>query len=293
MEPKNSAVDAEFREVREAREEVRGEREERLEPILEGILDRYGYDFRDYARPSLDRRIKAFMKSEEIASLGGFGERILTAQECMQRFLLTMSVNVTSMFRDPEFYIGFRRDIIPVLRTYPFIRIWHAGCSTGQEVYSMAIMLAEEGLYERCRIYATDMDESALRKARDGIFSLNAMRKYTANYLRAGGKGSFSDYYTAKYNCAIINSSLRKNIVFGHHNLVSDGSFNEFQVIFCRNVLIFFNSRLQERVLELIHQSLGMFGYLGLGSKESVSLGGFEGCFQELDAKHRLYRKIA
>ena len=277
------AVDAELREVRE----------QGLEPILDGILDRYGYDFRDYARPSLDRRIKAFMKAEEIPSLDGFRTRILTAQECMQRFLLTMSVNTASMFRDPEFYTAFRRDIIPVLRTYPFIRIWHAGCSSGQEVYSMAILLAEEGLYERCRIYATDMDESALRKARDGIFSLSAMRKYTGNYAQAGGKGVFSDYYTAKYNCAIINSSLRKNIVFGHHNLVSDGSFNEFQAVFCRNVLGFFNSRLQERVLELIHQSLGMFGYLGLGPKEIVNLGNLEGCFQEVDAKNRLFRKVA
>lgn len=281
-----AAVDAEFREVRE-------EREERLEPVLDGILERYGYDFRDYARPSLDRRIKAFMKSEEIADLDGFRERILNAQESMQRFLMTMSVNAASMFREPDFYSEFRRDIIPVLRTYPFIRIWHAGCSTGQEVYSMAILLAEEGLYERCRIYATDLDDSALRKARDGIFSLNAMRKYGQAYEEAGGKASFSDYYTAKYNCAIINSSLRKNIVFGQHNLVSDGSFNEFQLIFCRNVLGLFNPRLQDRVLELIHQSLGMFGYLGLGSQEAVSLGEYEGRFQELDSKHRLYRKIA
>lgn len=279
----NNAIEAEFREVEE----------ERLEPILEAILERYGYDFRDYARPSLDRRIQAFMKSEGIPSLGDFRERILSGQECMQRFLLTMSVNATSMFRDPELYTTFRKNIVPVLRTYPFIRIWHAGCSTGQEVYSMAILLAEEGLYDRCRIYATDLDETALRKARDGIFSLNAMRKYTNNYLLTGGKGSFSDYYTAKYNSAIINAALRKNIVFGHHNLVSDGSFNEFQVIFCRNVLVFFNARLQQRVLELFHQSLGMFGYLGLGTKESVSLGGYAGCYQELDAKHRLYRKIA
>ena len=266
---------------------------EELNPILEGILDKYGYDFRDYARPALDKRVQAFMKQEEIPDLGSFGDRILTGQETMQRFLLTMSSTVTAMFREPELYEGLRRDIIPVLRTYPFIRIWHAGCSTGQEVYSMAILLHEEGLYDRCRIYATDMDESSLRKARDGIFSLNAMRKYTANYAQAGGKGSFSDYYTAKYNCAIINSSLRKNIVFGQHNLVSDGSFNEFQAIFCRNVLSFFNPRLQERAMGLLHGSLGMFGYLGMGPKETVALGGYQGCFQEMDGKSRLYRKIA
>lgn len=278
-----TAVDAEFSEVRA----------ERLEPVLEGILERYGYDFRDYARPSLDRRIKAFMQAEDIADLDGFRERILTAQECMQRFFMTMSVNAASMFREPDFYVYFRRDILPVLRTYPFVRIWHAGCSTGQEVYSLAIVLAEEGLYDRCRIYATDLDDSALRKARDGIFSLNAIRKYGQGYEEAGGKAAFSDYYTAKYNCAIINGSLRKNIVFGQHNLVSDGSFNEFQIVFCRNVLGLFNARLQDRVLGLIHQSLGMFGYLVLGHKESVSLGEYGGCFQETDSKHRLYRKIA
>lgn len=278
-----TALEAEFTEVLV----------ERLEPVLDGILERYGYDFRDYARPSLDRRIKTFMKAEEIPDLDGFRERILASQECMQRFLMTLSVNAASMFREPDFYLDFRRDIIPVLRTYPFIRIWHAGCSTGQEVYTMAILLAEEGLYDRCRIYATDLDDSALRKARDGIYSLNAMRKYGQSYDEAGGKSAFADYYTAKYNCAIINSSLRRNIVFGQHNLVSDGSFNEFQIVFCRNVLGFFNIRLQDRVLNLIHHSLGMFGYLCLGPKENVSLGEYAGCFQEMDFKHRLYRKIA
>ena len=178
-----------------------------------------------------------FMKQEDIPDLGAFGERMLALPEFMQRFLLTMSSTGAAMFKEPDFYAAIRRDIVPVLRTYPFIRIWHAGCGSGQEAYSMAILLAEEGLYERCRIYATDMDEPSLRKARDGIFSLQALRKYAQNYALAGGKGSFSDYYTAKYNSAIINASLRKNIVFGQHNLVSDGSFNEFQAIFCRNVL--------------------------------------------------------
>lgn len=280
---RDGVVEAAFRDVDK----------EGIGSVLEGILERYGYDFRDYARPTLGRRIKVFMHAEGITTLAEFGERILEARDCMQRFMLTMSADVTSMFRDPEFYSVFRRDIIPVLRTYPFIRIWHAGCSTGQEVYSMAILLAEEGLYNRCRIYATDLDESALRKARDGIFSLGAMRKYSNNYRLTGGKGDFSDYYTAKYNCAIINGELRKNIVFGLHNLVSDGSFNEFQVIFCRKVLVFFNARLQARVLNLFHDSLAMLGYLGLGSRENVSLGGYADCFRELDAKHRLYRKVA
>jgi chemotaxis protein methyltransferase CheR len=266
---------------------------EELNPILEGILDRYGYDFRDYSRPVLEGRVRFFMKQEGIPDPAAFGERILAIPEIMQRFLLTLSSTGAAMFKEPELYASIRRDIVPVLRTYPFIRIWHAGCGSGQEAYSMAILLAEEGLYDRCRIYATDMDESSLRKARDGIFSIQSMRKYAQNYAQAGGKNSFSDYYTAKYNSAIINASLRKNIVFGQHNLVSDGSFNEFQVIFCRNVLGYFNERLQERVLGLLHGSLGMFGYLGLGPKETLPPGGYQGCFTEVDEKHRLFRKVA
>lgn len=261
--------------------------------LLEGILDRYGYDFRDYARPVLERRIRAYMKEEGLPRFRMLQERVLGDSDTMKRFLSNMSVNVTSMFRDPGLYEAFRRDIIPVLRTFPFIRIWHAGCATGQEVYSMAILMQEEGLYDRCRLYATDIDEGALRTAKDGIFSLHAMRKYTSNYIAAGGNASFSDYYTAKYNSAILNANLKKNIVFANHNLVSDGSFNEFHVILCRNVLIFFNERLQARVQSLFHQSLAMFGYLGLGSKETLDLGGSRGSYLEVDAKHRLYRKIA
>jgi chemotaxis protein methyltransferase CheR len=264
-----------------------------LDGLLDVILERHGYDFRDYARPALDRRLFAFMRSEGIPTLGEFRERVRIGDALMNRLLQAMSVKVTSMFRDPGFYRTFRREVIPMLRTYPFIRIWHAGCSSGQEVYSMAILLAEEGLYDRCRIYATDMDESALRKAKEGIYTPGHARRYTADYQRSGCKGSFSDYYTAKYDSVIINSSLRKNIVFGQHNLVTDGSFNEFQVILCRNVLIFFNARLQERVLGLIHQSLGLFGYLGLGWRESVSLGAFENRYQIIDQENRFYRKIA
>jgi len=264
-----------------------------VDNLLEGIVDRYGYDFRDYARPALDRRVRAFMKEEGMPGLRQLRDKLLGDPDTMQRFLSNLSVSVTSMFRDPGLYEIFRRDIVPVLRTFPFIRIWHAGCATGQEVYSMAILMQEEGLYDRCRFYATDMDESALRTAKEGIFSLHAMRKYTANYIASGGKGSFSDHYTARYNSAILKSSLKKNIVFANHNLVSDGSFNEFHVILCRNVLIFFNERLQARVHGLFHQSLANFGYLGLGAKESLAAGGCRKAYIEINAKHRLYRKIA
>jgi chemotaxis protein methyltransferase CheR len=264
-----------------------------LEGILEGILEKYGYDFRDYSRPELEKRMRQFMVQEDIPDLPAFGDGVLSLPEIFQRFLLAMSSNGASMFKEPGLYAALRRDIIPVLRTYPFIRVWHAGCGSGQEAYSMAILLAEEGLYDRCRIYATDQDETSLRKARDGIFSLQAMRKYSQNYALAGGTRPFSEYYTAKYNSAIINASLRKNIVFGQHSLVSDGSFNEFQVIFCRNVLGLFNERLREKALGLLHGSLGMFGYLALGPKETVAWGGYQGCFSEVDGKLRLYRKVA
>jgi chemotaxis protein methyltransferase CheR len=261
--------------------------------LLDGILERYGYDFRDYARPALDRRIRAYLKDEGMTDVRVLMEKLLEDEATMQGFVANMSVSLTSMFRDPGLYGYFRKEIVPVLRTFPFIRIWHAGCSTGQEVYSMAILMQEEGLYERCRFYATDMYDGALRTAKEGIYSLHAMRKYTSNYIAAGGKGSFSDYYTAKYNNAILNSCLKKNIVFANHNLVTDGSFNEFHVILCRNVLIFFNERLQARVHGLFHQSLALFGYLGLGAKESLVLGGSREAYFEVDAKHRLYRKIA
>ncbi len=264
-----------------------------FENLLNGILEQYGYDFRDYARVALGRRIHAYMKGENLLQYRHLRDRLLADPDTMRKFLANLSVNATSMFREPGLYEVFRRDILPMLRTFPFIRIWHAGCGTGQEVYSMAILMKEAGLYDRCRIYATDIDDSALRTAKDGIFSLNAMRKYTVNYQAAGGSGAFSDYYTANSNRAILRSSLKKNIIFANHNLVSDGSFNEFHVILCRNVLSFFNETLQARVLRLFHQSLAIFGYLGLGSKESLDLGGSRESYFEMDGRYRLYRKIA
>ncbi len=262
-------------------------------PLLDGMAERYGYDFRDYARPLLARRIRAFMKAEALPSVSLLKDRILGDAACMMRFIGNLSVSVPSMFRDPGLFAAIRREIIPALRTFPFIRIWQPGCATGQEAYSLAILMQEEGLYDRCRIYATDIDDSALRAAKEGIFPLQAMRRYTAAYFAAGGTGSFSDYYVAKYNNAIINSGLRRNIVFANHNLVSDGSFNEFQVILCRNVLSCFAGKLQKRVHGLFHQSLAMFGYLGLGPKESLAQGGFADAYRETDAGHNLYRKIA
>jgi chemotaxis protein methyltransferase CheR len=210
----------------------------------------------------------------------------------MERFLLMLSVHVTALFRDPSFYLAFRRKVIPLLRTYPFIRIWHAGCSTGEEVYSMAILLQEEGLYERCRLYATDMNEAVLAKAKEAIFPLEKMQDYTKNYQQAGGTRTFSNYYTAAYDRAILHESLKTNIIFAQHNLATDGSFNEFHVVFCRNVLIYFNKHLQDRVHQLLYESLGTFGILALGSRESLRFTPHEQAYHAIESEAKLYRKL-
>lgn len=260
--------------------------------LLEGIYRYYGLDFRNYAMASLKRRIWNIVRSEKLESVSKLQERVLHDRACMERLVLGLSVNVTSMFRDPSFFLSLRKNVIPLLRTYPFIRIWHAGCSTGEEVYSMAILLYEEGLYDRCRIYATDINEVVLRKARTGICPLNLMQNYTQLYLQAGGKESFSEYYTAAYDSAIFRSFLRENIVFSLHNLVTDASFNEFNMILCRNVLIYFDQVLQERVHKLFHESLRMFGILALGQRETLKTTSYEKFYETLDLSERIYRKI-
>lgn len=261
--------------------------------LLEGVYQYYGYDFRNYALSSLKRRIQGFMQLEGVANISALQERLLHNRAYLERFLLALTVNVTSMFRDPSFYNTFRNQVIPFLQTYPFIRIWHAGCSTGEEVYSMAILLQEEGLYHRCRIYATDTNEKVLQNAKSGIFSLKMMQEYTHLYLKAGGKKSFSEYYTAAYDNAIFRSSLRENVVFAQHNLATDSSFNEFNVILCRNVLIYFNQVLQKRVHELFYNSLCTFGILGLGRQESIRFTSYEQYYEELIKGEKIYRKIA
>jgi chemotaxis protein methyltransferase CheR len=210
----------------------------------------------------------------------------------MERLLLDLSVNVTAMFRDAGFYRAFRHIAIPLLRTWPFIRIWHAGCSTGEEVFSMAILLSEEGLYDRSRIYATDINDVVLQQAKAGIFPLNRMQEYTENYIRAGGAHSFSEYYTAKYEGALFSPTLTRNVVFSQHNLVTDRSFAEFNVVFCRNVLIYFDRELQDRVHALFYESLSMFGVLALGSKETLRFSKYEPCYEKLHAREKMYRKV-
>ena len=264
-----------------------------LELLLEAVNRHYGYDFRDYARTSMRRRVAKLVKDEDARTISGLQERILHDAAAWERFLQGISVSVSAMFRDPHFFRAFRRHAVPVLRTYPFIRIWQAGCSMGEEAYSLAILLTEEGLYDRSLIYATDINEATLRHAREGIFPAEAMQKYTQNYIQAGGDRSFSEYYTARYELALMRPALRENIVFSQHNLVSDGAFNEFNVVLCRNVMIYFNRGLQERTHALFHASLAMFGILGLGAKETLRFLPQERCYEQFEPGEKLYRRIA
>ena len=263
-----------------------------IELLLEGVFRHYGFDFRSYAYASIRRRLWKRLESEGLHAISELQALVLHDPEAMERLLLDLSVNVTAMFRDPGFYLAFREIAIPLLKTWPFIRIWHAGCSTGEEVYSMAILLQEEGLYERSRIYATDINDVVLQQAKAGIFPLNRMQEYTENYIRAGGKRSFSEYYTAKYDGALFSPSLTRNVVFSQHNLVTDRSFAEFNVIFCRNVLIYFDRELQDRVHGLFYESLAMFGILALGAKESLRFSKYEPCYERLHAREKMYKKV-
>jgi chemotaxis protein methyltransferase CheR len=262
-----------------------------IQRLLEGVYRRYGFDFRDYAYSSMKRRIESAMRADGLGRLADLRDRLLHEPSCMERFLLAVTVNVTAMFRDPGFYLAFRTRVVPFLRCYPFIRIWHVGCATGEEVYSMAILLQEEGLYPRCRIYATDMNEAVLSQAKAGIFPIAFLKEYTSNYLQGGGKGAFSEYYTALYGNVVFQRGLTENIVFSRHDLVTDGSFNEFDVILCRNVMIYFNQALTERVHRLLYESLAVLGFLAVGKRESIKYTPHEGCYNEFDRDERIYQR--
>ena len=279
LEESVSAADAELEQLE-------------IELLLEAVYRRYGFDFRQYAQASLRRRLWRRMLSEGVSTISELQARLLHDPKCMERLLLDLSISVTAMFRDPTFYVAFREKVAPLLRTYPFTRIWCAGCSTGEEVYSLAILLEEEGLYDRTRIYATDINENVLATARDGVFPLAKMQQYTQNYIRGGGKLDFSHYYVTAYDGAQFSRSLTENVVFAQHNLASDRAFNAFNVILCRNVMIYFDRTLQERVHELFHESLEPFGILALGHKESLAFTPFAPQYEELDRAERIYRKI-
>jgi chemotaxis protein methyltransferase CheR len=262
-----------------------------LELLLEAIHQRYGYDFRGYARASLRRRLWRRADLENLRSLSGLQERILHDPECMERLLNDLSVNVTEMFRDPPVHAALRDVVFPTLRTHPFIRIWVAGCSTGEEVVSIAIALREQDMLDRSLIYATDMDAEVLSRARLGTFPLDRLQGYTRNYLDAGGKEVFSSYYTVSGDRAVFDPVLLRDVVFAQHNLATDRSFNEFHVVVCRNVLIYFGRELQDRVLQLFDESLSRRGVLALGRKETIRGTVLEDRYEPVVEAERIYRK--
>jgi chemotaxis protein methyltransferase CheR len=264
-----------------------------VQVLLEAIFQHYGFDFRGYAPGSLKRRLWRRAYAEKVETMSALQDRVLHDPAVMERLLLDLSINVTSMFRDPSFFQAMRQKVVPLLRTYPFIRIWNAGCSTGEETFSLAILLREEGLYERSRIYATDINDSVLERARSGVFPLEKMRDYTENYIRAGGTEAFSSYYSTEGSSARFDPALIDQVVFAQHNLVSDAPFNEFNLIVCRNVMIYFGKALQDRVHELFYESLETFGILALGHKESIKFTKYEGRYEALDAPEKLYRKMS
>jgi chemotaxis protein methyltransferase CheR len=266
--------------------------DQELDGILLLVSQRFGYDFSGYARVSVRRRVMGFMTRAALRSAADLQFALLNDDSSFPRFLQYVTVNVTEMFRDPSFFKTIGEKVLPQLASYPFLKIWHAGCSSGEEVYSMAILLKEAGLLERTKLYATDINSHVLAKAKQGIFPLKHMQEYTRNYQNGGGKEVFSDYYTAKYDSVLFDAALRKNMVFALHNLASDGSFNEFNLIICRNVLIYFDRELQQRAIQLFQQSLCLLGFLGLGSKESLLFSDKKQCFEPWDNKAKIYRRM-
>jgi chemotaxis protein methyltransferase CheR len=262
-----------------------------LEGLLATVHELTGMDFSDYTRAALHRRVQRAMLETAVPTIAALHELMRRDELVLARISRMLTLSVTSMFRDPGFFRQFREQVVPILRTHPFLRLWVAGCATGQEVYSLAIVLHEAGLYARARIYATELQAGILEQASQGIYPLSVMQEYTRNYQAAGGSASFSDYYTADSSAVIIRPFLRTNLVFAVHNLVSDSSFNEFQVIFCRNVMIYFNRDLQARVHRLLYDSLAMWGYLGLGRNETLRFSAHEHCYESLPGRERLYRK--
>ncbi|XOF32848.1 MAG: CheR family methyltransferase [Candidatus Electrothrix sp. YB6] len=259
--------------------------------LLQGIFLRYGYDFRNYAKASITRRVKQFLEKTGCATAGVLLARVLREPALFQQLLIDFSITVTEMFRDPSFYRAVRKEIVPLLKTYPFIRIWLAGCATGEEAYSMAILLQEEELLDKATIFATDINDQALAKAKKGIFPLKQVRNYTENHQASGSAESFSRYYHADHEYILIDSELRSSITFANHNLVSDQVFGEMHLILCRNVMIYFDRKLRDRVLNLFDESLIRGGFLCLGAKESLRFSDIFARYTRVDEKNRIYRK--
>ncbi|XMB85771.1 protein-glutamate O-methyltransferase CheR [Mycoplasmatota bacterium WC44] len=259
--------------------------------LLEAIFDRYGYDFRKYNFAHVKRRLKRRLFFENMECISDLRKKIINDEEFFKIILHDLSINITEMFRYPLFFKEIREGVVPILKTYPSVRIWHAGCSTGEEVYSMAILLKEEGLLNRTKIFATDFNSDVLEVAKSGIYPIRDVKKWTRSYQDSGGKESFSKYYTARYNSVIFDSELVKNVTFSEHNLVHDKSFMEVHLVICRNVLIYFNSDLQTEVIELFYDSIKPGGFLGLGDKENVRASHLMSSFDVFSKSNKIFKK--
>ena len=264
-----------------------------LKLLMEAIFLKYSYDFRNYTGASQKRRVRYALEQLRLPNVSALQERVLHDPTVFAQLLQYLTIPVSEMFRDPSYFLMLRQQVVPVLQTYPSVKVWVAGCSTGEEAWSLAILLREEGLLDRTQIYATDINPASLDKARQGIFPMEAVRDYTANYQRAGGRHAFSDYYTAAYDAARFDPSLCANAVFADHSLATDSVFAETQLVSCRNVLIYFNRALQDRALGLFHESLCHRGFLGLGAKESIDFSSFSTRFDTLARAERIYRKAS
>ncbi|KIH83345.1 Chemotaxis protein methyltransferase CheR [Pseudomonas batumici] len=262
-----------------------------LRLLIEAIYLKYSYDFRDYSGASIKRRVQHALTQLDCATISALQERVLHDPAAFLQLLQFLTIPVSEMFRDPSHFLEIRREVVPLLRTYPSIKIWIAGCSTGEEVYSMAILLREEGLLERTIIYATDINPHSLEKAKQGIFTLDSVRSYAGNYLASGGKRDLAEYYHSAYGYAIFDKTLRENVTFADHSLATDSVFSETQLISCRNVLIYFNKKLQDRAFGLFHESLCHRGFLVLGSKETLDFSSYGKRFEALVKQERIYRK--
>ena len=262
-----------------------------LKLLLEAIFQRYHYDFRDYAMSSLERRLRQAMDHFGASSLSVLQDRVLHDPHVLPILLNYLTIQVSDMFRDPTLFLALRREVLPILATYPSLKIWIAGCSTGEELYSMAILLEEEGLLDRAILYATDVNEEALHKAEAGVYGLDRVAGFSQSYAAAGGKGSLSDWYTAAYNGVVFDRRLRRNVVFSDHSLSTDGDFTETHLVLCRNVLIYFDRELQDRAIALFGHSLVPRGFLALGSKENLRTSSHAAGFDTFDRNERIYRK--
>jgi chemotaxis protein methyltransferase CheR len=263
-----------------------------IDLLLEGVARRYGNDFRGYARSALRRRVRALVRTEGLRSVSAFQERVLRDDRLLGRLVGAVTASDVGMFRDPGFHLTFRQRIVPLLRTYPFVRIWHAGCSTGEEVYAMVILLAEESLASRVRIYATDTAEDALARARAGVYPVDQLPAWEERYRQAGGRSSLAEWSRFGPEGVTFDPALRENVVFGQHDLATDRSFNEFNVVVCRNVMLRFGRDLEHRVHGLLHESLCRLGVLALGARESLRGTGYEHRYETFDAGQRLYRRV-